>query len=111
MMSSLLRDSGHASPKGGEIAGRLRAARGYAGLRQPELAAALGVSLATLSRMENGRTTVSDNTRREVAAICGVPATFMEVGFDPFRVPGAETVTDRLTAIERRVEDLEHRRR
>lgn len=75
------------TPKGGETAGRLRAARGYAGLKQPELADALGVSVETLSRMENGRTTVSESTRYSIAEICGVPDAFMDVGFGPLRRP------------------------
>lgn len=88
-----------ATPKGGETAGRLRAARGYAGLKQPELADKLGVSVETLSRMENGRTTVSDKTRYTVAEICGVPGAFMDVGFDPLRRP--------ITDAERRLIDFE----
>lgn len=68
-------------PKGGVIAARLRAARGYAGLKQPELAAQLGISKETLSRMENGRTKVESSTQERIARVTGVPLEFLLNGW------------------------------
>lgn len=88
------------TPRGGELAARIRAARGYAGLKQPELAAALGVSVETMSRMENGRTTIPETTLRAVGEACGVPDTFMRAGFAPLAKPMTETEV-RLLDLER----------
>lgn len=94
-----------AGPKGGEIAGRLRAARGYAGLKQPEMAKALGISVETLSRMENGRTTVHDETKERVATICGVPGAFLQAGWPAAVVSAGDH--DRFGALEQRMAGLE----
>lgn len=87
------------APRAGHIAARLRAARGYKGLKQPELAKMLGISVETLSRMENGATTVPDERVVQIAKACEVPLVFMQVGFAPLDRP--------MTDIEARVHNLE----
>lgn len=90
---------------GGETAGRLRAARGYAGLKQPELAEALGVSVETLSRMENGRTTISVEACHAIARICEVPTAFMDAGFAPLRrIDFEDLLEERMGLLEEQAE-------
>lgn len=70
------------TPRGGEYAARIRAAHAYAGLKQPELAKLLGLSVETVSRLENGRGNANDERiLRRVAEACGVPYAFMEHGW------------------------------
>lgn len=64
-------------------AARIRAARAYADLSQPGLAALVGVSAATIKRLERGyRATVIDDADLDrIADACGVPRAFMREGF------------------------------
>lgn len=84
---------------GGERAARLRAIRGYGGLDQKAMAPHLNVSLTTLSRMENGKSQVSDEDLETAARVCGVPLTFAQSGFARLTRP----VTD----VERRLYEVE----
>lgn len=92
-------------PRGGEKAARIRAARGYAGLKQPELAKALGVSVETVSRLENGRTTIGSDTLERVGCVCQVPPAFMEAGFAPLERPISD-MEARVYNLERRLDAL-----
>lgn len=88
----------------GEKAARARAARGYAGLNQKDMAAALGVSIETLSRMENAHRDISHEELMRIGRICGVPLSFMEFGFEV----AADAQDGRATEVLRRLRDLEH---
>lgn len=85
-------------PPKGERAARLRAAVAYSGLKQPAAAAKLNVSKETLSRMENGRGTITVSDE-QVAAAFGVPIEFLRVGWAPLERP--------IGNAERRVYELE----
>lgn len=92
-----------------EVAARVRAAHGYSGLKQSDLAQALGISRETLSRWLNARDKPpsSDDLNR-LAGACGVPRTFMEVGFAPLEQPLTDT-DRRILELEQRLERLESR--
>lgn len=66
-----------------ELAKRVRAARGYAGMAQPELAGKLGVSTSTLKRIEGGKTSLQgferDGFIRAAADATDLPAEFFTV--------------------------------
>lgn len=64
-------------------ASRVRAARGYAGVKQKDLAKALSMSTETLHRVESGRRDLTAGEREALIARCGVPEWFMEHGFRP----------------------------
>ena len=55
----------------------MRAARAYARLEQPELGAALELSLSTIRRMEGARREITTDELLEIARICKVPVEFM----------------------------------
>jgi transcriptional regulator with XRE-family HTH domain len=63
-----------------ELRKRVRAARGYAGLSQPELARELGISKETVKRMEapGGRPV---DRLADIARICTLPYEFFTVDF------------------------------
>lgn len=84
---------------GGERAARLRAIRGYGGLDQKELAPELGISVTTLSRMENGHSGISSDVLEAAARVCDVPAAFAQSGFARLTRP--------LSDVERRLYDIE----
>lgn len=68
---------------GHEMAARVRAARGYAGLKALDLAKALNVSVETMSRIENGRRPVAPEEREKIVTACkGVPDWFIEDGWE-----------------------------
>jgi transcriptional regulator with XRE-family HTH domain len=73
--------------------------RGYGGLEQPDLASRLGVSVTTLSRMENGRSGIGDDVLEAAARACDVPVAFAQSGFARLTRP----VSD----VERRLYDVE----
>jgi len=64
-----------------ERAARARAARAYAGLRQPAIAEALGVSNVTVKRMESAAKDITIDELHVIADACGVPREFMDAGF------------------------------
>jgi transcriptional regulator with XRE-family HTH domain len=68
-------------------------------MEQRELASTLGVSVTTLSRMENGKTPIADSDLVRVADACTVPVSFVDVGFAPLDRP--------ITDVERRLHELE----
>ena len=77
---------------------RIRAARGYAGISQSQLAEALGVDEQTIKRREspNGKEP-KKGERVAIAAICGVPLDFLEQGFGRL---AQDEVAERLARIE-----------
>lgn len=70
-------------PMGEGTASRVRAARGYAGVKQKDLAKALSMSTETLHRVESGTRDLTPGEREALIAKCGVPEWFMEHGFRP----------------------------
>lgn len=70
---------------------RLRAARGYAGLTQRELADRLGIERQTIIRREDGKGRPGPGEALAVARACGVPEAFMERGWDAL-LPSAEQI-------------------
>lgn len=73
-------------PENLDMPKRLRAARAYAGLTQPELADRLGVGRMTIVRGEEGEREPKRMELREIAEICGVPLAFLEHGFAALEV-------------------------
>lgn len=63
-------------------AARIRAARGYAGMTQPGLAEKLGLSLATIKRIESAARPLSIEELLRIGAACHVPPDFMLHGFE-----------------------------
>lgn len=61
---------------------RVRAARAYAGLKQVELADALGVDVQTIKRREASVHAPRRGELVAIAAICDVPLGFLERGFE-----------------------------
>jgi transcriptional regulator with XRE-family HTH domain len=72
-----------AEPDPPEIARRVRAARAYACISQSTLARSVGMSLATIKRIEGGERDVTESERRIIAAACGVPEAFMNPAEPP----------------------------
>jgi transcriptional regulator with XRE-family HTH domain len=80
-----------------DYAARIRAARAYAGLKQDELAGRLGVDTQTIKRREAGAQDPKRGELLAIAAITGVPVSFMEHGFG--EVEPSE-ILERLARIE-----------
>lgn len=60
---------------------KVRAARGWANLSQPELAGKLEISVATVRRIEQEQRDVSTAELVRISEICGVPRNFMLYGW------------------------------
>lgn len=76
---------------GAAVGERLRAARAARGMSLRSLAALLGVSPATLSQIENGRTNLSVRRLEQIAAALGMAvAEVLETAAAPLEFPGAE---------------------
>lgn len=80
-----------------EYSARIRAARAFKDLTQVQLAEALGVDEQTIKRRESGAQDPKKGERIAIAAICGVPAEFMENGFGEL---GRDELAERLGEIE-----------
>lgn len=88
-------------------AARVRAARGYAGLEQPDFAELFGISKETVSRIENGKAPISDEFLADVARKCpGVPVWFMQHGFAPPVETGEQDLRDRVGQLEAVIRQL-----
>lgn len=87
-------------------AARLRAARGFRGIKQPELAAQVGVSVTTLGRWERGELDPGREKALEIAAACGVPEWFIDNGFAAPPLPDEPGLDERVEALERQVAAL-----
>ena len=64
-----------------EIARRVRAARGFAGLSQRELADALGVDIKTVNRWENRHWQPDRGRMTAIIVICGVRVDWFDDSF------------------------------
>lgn len=68
-----------------ELGDRIRAARGYANLSQPELAGQLGVSTSTVKRLESGKSIPQgyqeDALIEKIAGIANLPPEFFAADF------------------------------
>lgn len=84
----------------------MRAARGFSDLSQPALAAELGVSVTTLSRMENGKTPIDLSTAYAIADLCKVPRWFMDLGFEGSALTEDPTLAERVEALENRMDSI-----
>jgi transcriptional regulator with XRE-family HTH domain len=90
---------------------RIRAARAYAGLSQPELAERIGMSLPTYKRAELGRRPVATAELLSIARACDVPPQFILNGWTPERAErrrvAPEDVIGRLDIIDDRLDEWE----
>lgn len=82
----------------GEIPKRLRAARGYAGLSQPEMAAKLGLSEPTYKKIELGTRSIKkmemDGLVRLAAHETNLPVEFFTADFRLLPLLAGDGVTD-----------------
>jgi transcriptional regulator with XRE-family HTH domain len=62
------------------LADRMRKAREYAGLKQTELAADIGIARSSITNYETGRKTPSRPVLLSWALRCGVPLTWLRYG-------------------------------
>lgn len=102
------------APDSREAAARVRAARAYRDIKQTELAKRLGISLATLRRIENGDRPMSIEDLGNVAKALDIPVAFMLRGMDAVSAePDYEAIAAKLADIERafteRITELEER--
>lgn len=81
-----------------DLAARVRAARGYADLTQPELADRLGLEKQSIVRTEGGSRDPKKAELIAIAHICGVPVEFMTGGF-------GQVTRDELRDLLERIED------
>jgi transcriptional regulator with XRE-family HTH domain len=93
--------SGGAESSNGTYAARVRAARAFAGLTQDQLAERLGVDTNTIKRREAGTQHPKRGELLAIAAVTGVPESFMEHGFGE---PAASEILERLGRIEAALE-------
>lgn len=106
--------AGDSGPRGGEYAGRVRAAIAYSGLRPAKLAS-MHDDLTTRTlynyMTDGGPLTPNGQAyRQRIAKACGVPPWFMEQGFE-LPAEGARALrlaqmADELAALQRRVGEL-----
>jgi transcriptional regulator with XRE-family HTH domain len=87
-------------------AARIRAARNFADLSQPQLAERIGKTVATLKRMERGQRDTDPRELVAVADACGIPRRFMLEGFDAIV---DHPTADDMTALQKRLEAIERR--
>jgi transcriptional regulator with XRE-family HTH domain len=59
----------------------IRAARGWSGYTQADFAAAIGVNVADMRRLERGERPFPDELRDRVSRVAAVPRDFLDVGF------------------------------
>jgi SOS-response transcriptional repressor LexA len=76
-----------------EFKHRVKAARKYAGLKQGELAAKVGIKQATISDIETGKSGSSSYTA-SIAHACGVDPLWLETGQGDMRPKESSTPTD-----------------
>jgi transcriptional regulator with XRE-family HTH domain len=94
-----------------DIMARIRAARAYANLSQPDLAERIGMSLPTYKRAELGRRPVSTEELLTIARACDVPPQFLLNGWTTQRGErrrvAPEDVIGRLDIIDDRLDEWE----
>jgi transcriptional regulator with XRE-family HTH domain len=84
------------------LASRVRAARAYANLTQPELGKMIGLSHHSVRRMERGERDPTERDLLGVGAACGVPVSFMLNGW-----PSDEAAVDGDSSLRLLVHNLE----
>lgn len=96
-----------------EAAARIRAVRNYLDITQQELADRIGVSLATMKRMESGLRPISTDELLQVADACDFPTGFLIHGKDSIVSTNGSDMPhacmDRFGVMERRIRSLERR--
>jgi transcriptional regulator with XRE-family HTH domain len=99
------------SPESPDVMARIRAARAYADLFQPELADRIGMSLPTYKRAELGKRPVSTEELLSIARACDVPPQFLLTGWTAARTErrrvAPEDVIGRLDVIDSRLDEWE----
>jgi transcriptional regulator with XRE-family HTH domain len=93
-----------------EVGRRVRAARAYAfgaDRGREEVARAINVSTRTLSRIESGRRSLSDDEQAAAAHACGLPAEFFSIDFAATERPDDGDISSRLLGVEQLVRDLD----
>jgi transcriptional regulator with XRE-family HTH domain len=94
-----------------EIPARLRAARAYAELSQPELAERIQLGEVTYAKCERGQRAVPRRELLAIAEACGVPMWFLEGGWDGWRGDVEDAARQALEAVPpRRGEEIKRRR-
>lgn len=102
------------TPDSTDAAARVRAARAYRNFTQKELAEGIGVSVATMKRIEDGSRPMSTEDLIAVANACGIPTGFMLRGMEAFAIePDLSLIAEKIREMEaemhRRLSDLEER--
>jgi transcriptional regulator with XRE-family HTH domain len=87
-----------------EQAARLRAAFAYGGLDKDDRAEVLGVSPRTVTRYQTIGVALSPSQRERVIEATGVPAWFLDSGFEAPPEPEEPTVRERVEALEAKID-------
>lgn len=92
-----------------ELGARIRAARGYADLSQPELADRLGISRSTITRLERSDKNGAQGYKEEalvelIAGACGLPVEFFTADFAALANGATETGVD---AVLKRLDQMD----
>jgi transcriptional regulator with XRE-family HTH domain len=92
-----------------ELAARIRAARGYAGVDQKDMGPLLGISARTYARREAGEWPAGDRHKLlpAVQRITGVPEWFLERGWSPPATRTNDPQRSRINRLERRLDQLD----
>ena len=85
---------------------RVRAARGWANMSQPQLAEEIDMSVASLRRIEQEKRDVSTAELIRIGEVCGVPRKFMLTGWTD---TGKSTQESRADALEGIIHDMAKR--
>jgi transcriptional regulator with XRE-family HTH domain len=75
-----------------DAAARIRAVRNYIDITQHELADRIGVSLATMKRIESGARPISSDELLAIGEACHAPPDFMLHGYDAITSAGASDI-------------------
>lgn len=84
---------------------QVRAAQGWAGFSDDDMAKAIGVSKRTLGRLKKG-TELSHERCKAIAAATGVPEWFMASGFDGARAPEELDLAEQVEFLDNRLNTL-----
>lgn len=87
-----------------EDAARFRAAVGYSGKSEKEIALALGVKERTVRRLRSGRAELTHERKMATIGITGVPPWFIDGGFDPPPATEDPTLAERTAALESKMD-------
>gem|GEM_PF-6952398 len=80
-------ESENGAPMETEVGKRIRAARGYKGLSQPQLAAAIKVGRVKVTDWEMGRDEPDDGDLYKISTACGLPIEFFSVNLQALGEP------------------------